>query len=503
MPIISLSSEAASANLKRERLSHWPDGRRDGSRLSGVVSVDLTPSFGFSLGEPMFAMGSCFARNVERRLHELGFNIVSWGLELTEEEAEGRDRHGILNKYTAHSMLNELRWALEPGAAYPQAAFLEVQEGTWFDPQLPGVSLTGSLEMVTARRRKIAELYRLIPRCRVVILTLGLVEAWFDTRTGLYLNGAPPGAAQRREPDRFRLDVLTVQETREALEAIHALLRRGGHPDFRILITVSPVPMKASFTGKDAISANTYSKSALRAAAEEFVAAHDNVDYFPSYEIATLTNRESAYAEDNIHVAPELVDAIMDSVVAKYAPGLFEPPETLGDDEGDVAALRSRIAQYLEAGDFTKTAKTLHVLAKTDQWRLSGFEEFEFRFEYGRSMLELGKTAIAETQLAQAVSLEPRSAPALFYLGVARQRLGRPHEAETFLRRAVDADPGRSAYRLRLAKSLFQLKRYSEADRQLAWLLESSPGDGPAVKLQHKCREALAGAMTEQLREGL
>ena len=501
MPIASFSAETATANLRRERLSRWPDGRRDDSRLHGIVSVELEPSFALTPGEQIFTVGSCFARHIERRLAELGFDIVTQRLQLTPEEIDARDGAGTLNAYNPPSILNVFRWALDPGGGWPEGALIEEPDGSWTDPHLPGFAPSGTLAMVQARRRKIMDLYAALPGCRVVLMTLGMVEAWFDGRTGLYLNGAPPAAAMRLEPDRFRLDVLTVQETREALEAIHDLLRRHGHPEFRMLVTVSPVPLKASFTGKDAIAANSYGKSALRAAVEEFVCAHDDVDYFPSYEIVTLTQRSWAFAPDNIHVALDVVDAVMDRVVARYAPGLFEEAQELSEQE--VKTIRWRIDRFLEVGEFTKAARSLSDLVKAETWRRAGYEEFEFRFEYGRTLLETGEAVAALIQLERAAELEPRSAPALFHLGLAHLKTGRGREAETCLRQAVQADPQRRGYRLQLARTLFDLRRYAEAERQLIPLTTAQPGDQEAAHLQQKCRAAVEASMGERLKGAL
>jgi len=40
-----------------------------------------------------------------------------------------------------------------------------------------------------------------------------------------------------------------------------------------------------TFSTMDIVVANTWAKSLLRAVAQEWAAAHSNVDYFPSYEI--------------------------------------------------------------------------------------------------------------------------------------------------------------------------------------------------------------------------
>jgi GSCFA family len=41
----------------------------------------------------------------------------------------------------------------------------------------------------------------------------------------------------------------------------------------------------------DIVVANTWAKSLLRAVAQEWAQAHNNIDYFPSYEIVKNSDR--------------------------------------------------------------------------------------------------------------------------------------------------------------------------------------------------------------------
>jgi hypothetical protein len=56
----------------------------------------------------------------------------------------------------------------------------------------------------------------------------------------------------------------------------------------------------------------------LRAVAEEFAAAHGNVDYFPSYELVSYADPKSAWAWDHRHVTPGLVAHIMGLFARHY-----------------------------------------------------------------------------------------------------------------------------------------------------------------------------------------
>jgi tetratricopeptide (TPR) repeat protein len=506
MPVASFRAEVANANLRRDRLTWWPDGRRDDARLQGVASVDLKPGFAFNVGEKVFTVGSCFARNIERRLGELGFDVITRVLSFTPEEADPKDWANILNKYNTPVMLNELAWALDPATPFPEDSLVEAEDGMWADLHLPNFCITGAREMVLGRRRKLEALYRRLPECRIVVVTLGMVEAWFDTRSGLYLNAPPPGPALRREPDRFELHVLSVKETADALEAMHGLLKRFGHPEFRIMLTVSPVPLKATFTGRDCLAANTYSKAALRAAAEEFAWAHAEVDYFPSYEMVTLTSREQAFDRDNIHVTRETVDVIMDRVMLKYAPGLFKPKAAMTPTE--IAAARALIDGVIIAGDYARAASHLASLEANDAWKAAGYSEFEYRFELGRALVEKGRPVAAETHLKRALELEPGSAPALFHLGMARFARERLRDAEALLSQAAEADPRRGIYRLKHAWVLIKLRRYPEAERILQALAAADPEDEEARIMLERCRAMLeratgARARGAGVREGL
>jgi Flp pilus assembly protein TadD len=325
-----------------------------------------------------------------------------------------------------------------------------------------------------------------------VVVTLGMVEAWFDARLGLYHNGPPPGPALRREPDRFQLHVLSVEETLDALQAMHGLLKRFGHPEFRIMLTVSPVPLKATFTGRDCLAANTYSKAALRAAAEEFAWAHPEVDYFPSYEMVTLTGREQAFDRDNIHVTRETVDVIMDRVMLKYAPALFKAKAAMTPNE--IAATRALIDGLIVAGDYARAASHLASLEPDEAWKQAGYSEFEFRFELGRALVERGRPVGAESHLKRALELEPGSPAALFQLGMARFARERLRDAEALLRQAAEADPRRRIYRLKHAWVLIKLRRYPEAERVLLALAASDPEDEEARIMLERCRAMLERA---------
>ena len=93
------------------------------------------------------------------------------------------------------------------------------------------------------------------------------------------------------------------------------------NPYAHLILTVSPVPLVATATDQHVVAATTYSKAALRVAAEQVVAARPNVVYFPAYEIVAGPQApHDYYAEDRREVTPEGVSAVMNSLIYSSAP---------------------------------------------------------------------------------------------------------------------------------------------------------------------------------------
>src|SRR5262249_2573244 len=104
-------------------------------------------------------------------------------------------------------------------------------------------------------------------------------------------------------------------ETELLLERMVTALRAMGVR--KILLSVSPVPMEMTFSGKDCAVANVYSKSVLVAGAESIRRRHAEVDYFPGYEIAMSAGSE-LYESDLIHVRDEFVELITSYLIDHY-----------------------------------------------------------------------------------------------------------------------------------------------------------------------------------------
>jgi len=157
-----------------------------------------------------------------------------------------------------------------------------------------------------------------IRTCRAVIVTLGLAEVWRDVKADVFVNRTPIPSLFKTDPDRYEFQLSSFAANWANLEAIHTLLSTFGHPDVRIIVTVSPVPLMNTFSTMDIIVANSWAKSLLRVVSQEWAATHSNVDYFPSYEIVQNSDRREMWEDDLRHVKGPGVQHIMDLFLQNY-----------------------------------------------------------------------------------------------------------------------------------------------------------------------------------------
>lgn len=484
MPVEVFSAEQAQSNLRRSA-AIWPDGRKTRNRLGKYTVCESRPSFNFSHEDLIFTIGSCFARNIERKLASLGFQLPTMALEIPQEERVSATANEILNKYTTAAIVNELKWILGL-EAFPEDGFVPVGDDLVCDPHLhPGLPPV-NLERAKARRAQVHALGTALPECRIVIVTLGLVETWHDKKTGLYLNGAPPRAVIKAEPERFSLHRLAYEDILADLEQVHAILKEHGHPEFKMIVSVSPVPFKSTYSGQDAIAANTYSKSVLRAVAEKFCTAHDNVDYFPSYEMVVLSERGSAYNDDNIHVRDEMVSRIMELAAERYVASYKSEGtnDALWEHRDNPHLLYQVALEARAQGRFDEAIEVMKYLDDAGLVAKAKVEPADFYIMYGTTLARAGQNGLAEPYLARAVALLPNQARPLFKLGLITARLRR-REALTLFERAAAMEPSSEEYLQRLALQYEREKRPDQAVEVYRKVLSLQPGhEGATVALR-------------------
>jgi hypothetical protein len=273
--------------------------------------------------DAIFAMGSCFAREIEAELISRGGNVISVDRERIDRpefhDAEHRVRDAFFHRFTPYAILHEFLIAFDRLQGWdPEHSLLfpigkeTIDLNYW---NVDGSDL--SLEATLVRRQIASELVKRAAQAKVIILTLGLTEGWIHAPTGFHINRFVPKVARNREE--FVFATQTFEDVQKSLNQVYKLIRRRHQTgDFQFVLTVSPVPLQATFTGKDIVIANMDSKATLRAAAVEFADRYANVHYFPSYEMVHYSNLQLAWRPDRMHVNRGMVSKIVSKFVDTY-----------------------------------------------------------------------------------------------------------------------------------------------------------------------------------------
>ncbi|WP_321493246.1 GSCFA domain-containing protein [uncultured Desulfobacter sp.] len=224
----------------------------------------------------------------------------------------------VLNKYSTHSMLNELERIFQPEKfSLSERGLIEVGPDAWQDCQANHSAVLSKNDANAARDILDKAAYK-IKEADVVIFTLGLTEVWKDNETGLILNHPPNKRYIEKMPKRFSFFNSTFSKTKKALLDCIQLLENFVKPDIKIILTVSPVPLGMTFNQEDIIVANNYSKSQLVTVAREICSEFKNVDYYPSYEIVMNSPFQSTWKEDRSHPKLDVIEAVIERFIKLY-----------------------------------------------------------------------------------------------------------------------------------------------------------------------------------------
>lgn len=286
---------------------------KETSDLSGLWQ----PKFRIRPGDSIITAGSCFAQHIGRALHGRGYGWVD--AEPAPPYVLGADaralNYGIFtfrtgNIYTPR-MLNQ--WL---GLAFGGFDSDEVwqRDGRVYDPLRPLIEPNGFAshdELFAARAATCAAMRDTLARADLFVFTLGLTESWQNTETGLEYAMCPGTVAGEFDAAQHRFSNANMRVVFRELDRALRTLRRH-NKNIRVLLTVSPVPLTATASGKHVMTATTYSKSVLRAVAGQMAEEVKWVDYFPSYEIITSpVFGGQYYAPNQRSVEPQGVDRVM------------------------------------------------------------------------------------------------------------------------------------------------------------------------------------------------
>lgn len=226
----------------------------------------------------VFMVGSCFAEEIALRLERIGVPTLSNPL-------------GVL--YNPLSVSSCIRRIVE-GRQIEREELL-CRGDMWFSLDTHGSFDSPDPQRVLEEvNGSICNAHEAFTKADWLVVTLGTARVYERS-------GRAVANCHRMPAAEFTHRIMSIEEVVESLEAIVAVAEGK-----RIIFTLSPV----RYLG-DGLEGNTISKATLRLAIERVVAAHENADYFPSYEIFLDDLRDYRYyGDDMLHPSKAGVDYV-------------------------------------------------------------------------------------------------------------------------------------------------------------------------------------------------
>jgi len=278
--------------------------------------------------QKVVTMGSCFAQHLAKYIQSSGLNYYvaeSAPSGMDAQEAKSRN-YGVFsarygNVYTVRQATQLFARAF--GAFSPVDDVWEKDGGyvDAFRPQIEPKPFATGTEVRESAKEHLRHVRDVFTQCDWLVFTLGLTEGWRLKQDGAIYPVAPGVSGGNFDQEKYEFVNFTAQEVQADLEELVKALK-GVNPKARVLLTVSPVPLIATYENRHVWVSTTYSKAALRVAADAVERQFDNVVYFPSYEIITSPASGGRYYADDLRQVTELG---VKHVMRLFSKHFFEP----------------------------------------------------------------------------------------------------------------------------------------------------------------------------------
>jgi len=241
------------------------------------------------------AFGSCFASNISKSLNDDGYTVLS---NYSDSIKDLQKKNSYIINFnaemnTSFAVLQQFQWAFENK---------KFSKNLWLDENGEFVGYADDI------RKETRDIFY---NTDVFVITFGLSEVWFNKITDEVLWRAVPKRHYNSKIHGFR--VSTCSENIENIDKIYSIIKKN-RPDAKIIFTLSPIPLKATFRPVSCVTANCVSKSILRSAIDEIYRRYeldDNLYYWPSYEIIKELFTNPFRDTDNRHPEDQYIDIIM------------------------------------------------------------------------------------------------------------------------------------------------------------------------------------------------
>ncbi len=304
--------------LEKSEIAFW---RSAVAEKSGLIDKNLfQKKFEINKTTKIATAGSCFAQHIGRTLRLAGYNILDY------EPAPKYLPNNIYSKY------NYETYSARYGNIYTSAQLLQIAKeafgliklsdyaeqtsaGKFIDYLRPGVEPFGfdlPQDVYTHRKFHLDAVKRLLLDMDVFVFTFGLTEGWENTKHD-YVYPVSPGTIAGSFDDRIhRFINYDYDEILTHFLEFKCLINNMRSKECKFILTVSPVPLTATYTDDHVMVATMASKSILRAVTAKLTKQFDDIVYFPSYEIIVNPWIAGINYEENLRsVKPDAVSQVM------------------------------------------------------------------------------------------------------------------------------------------------------------------------------------------------
>lgn len=349
----------------------WAQAAAEPATLAVAPTAKLNPLL---LKETKVATaGSCFAQHIAKTMSKNGLSylVTERGPEHLSSDERERLTYGMFtarygNIYSSRQLLQLIRRAY--GTFEPhQSVWQSKRSEGYVDPFRPNLGDTFATpdDVLADRELHFAAVRKMFEELDVFVFTMGLTEIWADARDGAVFPVAPGVVAKGLDATLCRFENLDTRSVHQDMAEFLCELKKI-NPLAKVILTVSPVPLIATYTDNDALTATTYSKAVLRAVAGELEEAYSFVHYFPSFEIITGNFTRGAYFERDLRSVKadgvsHVMRVFMDTLVldgADPAP-VAEPDESISAlSEEYQRELKVICDEELIAADMSEAVRT-------------------------------------------------------------------------------------------------------------------------------------------------
>jgi len=237
----------------------------------------------------LMSFGSCFASRISKMIEKSDANFVS-------------SSDFVCSKKVHKKPLIKNEFSLPTGNIYTSRHFRQfIERAVGKNDELPRIIKAGKGDLRNSFRPTVysyknefslryddelllKNFIDEVSKSNILFLTLGLTETWVDKETGLVLPNVPGCGLGVFDEKVYEFVDLKYDELLSDLTIIHHILR-DLNSSIEVVLTVSPIPLLATYKNKSVIEASNEAKAVIRAAVNEAVARHKHLYYFPSYDI--------------------------------------------------------------------------------------------------------------------------------------------------------------------------------------------------------------------------